>query len=71
MLLKHMQLMKEGKPFDVIYLDFSKAFYTVPHKRPLHKIESHLISSNVAACIGDMLCDRKQQVVFNSKFSRL
>ena len=31
----------EGKPLDVIYLDFSKAFDKVPHKRLLHKIESH------------------------------
>ena len=35
----------EGKPLDVIYLDFSKAFDKVPHKRLLHKIESHGISS--------------------------
>ena len=28
----------EGKPMDVIYLDFSKAFDNVPHKRLLHKI---------------------------------
>ena len=28
----------EGKPLDVIYLDFSKAFDKVPHKRLLHKM---------------------------------
>ena len=50
----------EGKPLDVIYLDFSKAFDKVPHKRLLHKIESHGISGNVAAWIGEWLCDRKQ-----------
>ena len=61
----------EGKPLDVIYLDFSKAFDKVPHKRLLHKIESHGISGNVAAWIGEWLCDRKQQVVLNGKFSRL
>ena len=61
----------EGKPLDVIYLDFSKAFDKVPHKRLLHKIASHCISGNVAAWIGKWLCDRKQQVVLNGKFSRL
>ena len=30
------------------YLDFSKAFEKVPHKSPLHKIESHGISCNMA-----------------------
>ena len=57
----------KGKPLDVIYLDFSKAF----DKRLLHNIESHGISGNVAAWIGEWLCDRKQQVVLNGKFSRL
>ena len=41
----------EGKPIDMIYLDFSKAFDKVPHQRLLHKIESHGISGNVAAWI--------------------
>ena len=58
----------EGKPLDVIYLDFGKAFDKVPHKRLLHKIESHGIRGNVAAWIGEWLCDRKQQVVVNGKF---
>ena len=37
----------EGKPLDVIYLDFSKAFDKVPHKRLLYKIESHSISGSM------------------------
>ena len=61
----------EGKPLDVIYLDFSKAFDKVPHKRLLHKIEFHGISGNVAAWIGEWLCDRKQQVVLDGKCPRL
>ena len=55
----------------MIYFDFSKAFDKVPHKSLLQKIESHGISGNVAAWIGERLCDCKQQVVLNGKFSRL
>ena len=40
-------------------LDDSKAFDNVPHKRLLHAIESHGISGNVAAWIGEWLCDHK------------
>ena len=61
----------DGKPLDVIYLDFNKAFDKVSHTRLLHKIESHGIRGNVAAWISEWLCDRKQQVVLNGKFSRL
>ena len=55
----------------MIYLDFDKAFDKVSHTGLLHNIESHCISGNVAAWIGEWLCDRKQQVVLNCKFSRL
>ena len=53
----------EGKPLDVIYLDFAKAFDKVPHQRLLHKIESHGISGNVAAWIGEWLHDRKRLII--------
>ena len=51
-------------------LDVSKAFYNAPHKRLLHAIESHGISGNAAAWIGEWLCDHKQKVVLNGKISR-
>ena len=38
----------EGKPLDVIYLDFSKAFDKVPHQRLLLKIKAHGVCGNVA-----------------------
>ena len=30
-----------GKPVDIIYLDFQKAFDKVPHKRLLNKLKAH------------------------------
>ena len=31
----------DGSPVDVIYLDFQKVFYKVPHQRLLIKLKSH------------------------------
>ena len=55
----------------MIYLDSSKAFVKVPHKRLLHKIESHGINGNVAAWISEWLCDCKQQVVLNGNVFKI
>ena len=61
----------EGKPVDVIYLDFSKAFDKVPHLRLIHKIKCHGITDNIAAWIAEWLKDRKQRVVLNGARSDL
>ena len=57
--------MDRGKDVDVIYLDFAKAFDSVPHKRLLKKIEGYGISGQVLKWIRDFLHDRKQRVVYN------
>lgn len=62
---------KEGKPIDMVYLDFSKAFNEVPHQRLLHKIDSHGIGGNVAAWIREWLHSGKQKVVLNGEHSKL
>lgn len=36
-----------GVPFDTVYLDFAKAFDTVPHKRLLEKVSSYGIQGNI------------------------
>ena len=59
----------EGKPFDVVFLDFSKAFDKVPIARLLEKIAAHGIQGNILEWIKCWLTDRKQRVVLNGKFS--
>ena len=51
-----------GKPVDVVYLDFQKAFDKVPHQRLLHKIKMHSVTGNVFAWIEDWLTNRKLRV---------
>ena len=54
---------------DVIYLDFEKAFDTVPHERLLTKLASHGIRGNLLNWISNWLNNRKQRVVLNGKTS--
>ena len=59
----------EGNPVDVLYLDFSKAFDKVPHKRRVEKVKAHGIGSNIWRWIKAWLSDRRQRVVINGKAS--
>ena len=59
----------ETKAVDIIYLDFQKAFDTVPHKRLLSKLKAHGIAGNTLKWLADWLSDRKQRVVINGKES--
>ena len=59
----------QGKPIDVIYLDFQKAFDKVPHKRLMLKIKSFGIVGQIYDWIEDWLKDRQQRVVILGKNS--
>jgi hypothetical protein len=50
---------------DVLYLDFKKAFDSVPHIRLLEKLRSLGIAGNILNWLADFLKDRKQRVVIN------
>ena len=50
---------------DTIYLDFRKAFDTVPHLRLLNKLQAYGIRGKIYNWIKDFLTDRKQRVVLN------
>ncbi|XP_069607092.1 uncharacterized protein [Ranitomeya imitator] len=54
-----------GESLDVVYLDFSKAFDTVPHKRLVHKMRMLGLGENVCKWVSNWLSDRKQRVVIN------
>ncbi len=59
----------EGKPVDVIYLDFQKAFDKVPHERLLIKLAALGVGGVVLNWIREWLNDRKQRVIINGEES--
>lgn len=58
-----------GGVVDSIYLDFAKAFDTVPHRRLLGKMEAYGISGNVLNWVKDYLNERTQTVIVNGETS--
>jgi len=59
----------EGKPVDVVFLDFAKAFDKVPRERLLEKLRAHGVQGKVLQWIREWLTGRKQRVVLNGKCS--
>jgi hypothetical protein len=59
----------EGKPVDVVFLDFAKAFDKVPRERLLEKLRAHGVQGKVLQWIKEWLTGRKQRVVLNGKCS--
>ena len=59
----------EGLPVDAIYLDFSKAFDRVPHRRLAMKLSTHGIGGDVNRWITEWLLGRVQRVVINGPSS--
>ena len=63
-------LMDSGHSVDVIYMDFRKAFDTVPHRRLLIKLEAYGISGNILKWIDNFLTARFQYVRVGEKTSQ-
>jgi len=59
------RLLDEGKAVDVVYLDFSKAFDTVPHSILLEKLAAHGLDGCTLCWIKNWLNGRAQRVVVN------
>ena len=63
------EMQEHNVPLDVIYLDYSKAFDTVPHRRLVKKLESVGIRGKLLSWIEHFLVGRKQRVVVNGVMS--
>ena len=61
------EALEDGHCLDVIYLDFKKAFDSVPHQRLLSKLEAYGITGTLQKWLVDFLIGRKQRVVLGGK----
>ena len=59
-----------GLPVDVIYLDYRKAFDSVPFERLLSKLEAYGIRGKIKEWIRNFLYGRTQKVVIEGKKSK-
>lgn len=58
-----------GKEVDAVFIDFAKAFDTVPHLRLLKKLKTFGIHDQVLLWIKSFLSNRRQKVVINGQES--
>jgi hypothetical protein len=63
------RILDEGEAVDAVYLDFAKAFDSVPHERLLRKIQALGIQGNALQWIRDFLVGRCQRVSVNGAVS--
>jgi len=60
------EIFDSGDPIDAVYLDFRKAFDSVPHQRLYAKIAAYAFNNKVLDWIQAFLTDGKQRVVVNA-----
>ena len=66
---KVFETIDNGDRYDIVFLDFSKAFDKVPHRRLLSKVKAHGIGRKVLEWIRGWLTSREQRVQINGKKS--
>ena len=59
----------EGKPFDIIYVDFAKAFDKVCHASLIAKLKAKGVDGDLLAWLENWLSGRKQRVVVEGEMS--
>ena len=59
----------QNKQVDIMFLDFSKAFDVVPHKRLMRKLEHYGVTGKLHKWIGNFLQHRSQSVVVEGSTS--
>ena len=63
------EMVDDGSPVDVIYLDFQKAFDKVPHQRLIRKLKSHGMGNSIINWVEQWLTDRRERVVVDGEVS--
>ena len=58
-----------GEGVDLVFLDYRKAFDSVPHKRLIHKLSKYGFNETFTRCITDFLSERTQTVSIRGKLS--
>ena len=61
--------LNKGLPQTAVYLDFAKAFDTVPQQHLLYKLRGYGLDEQLINWIKAFLCNRKQMVAINGKLS--
>ena len=59
------KMTENGDPIDAVYLDFSKAFDSVPHRHLIKKLQSYGVTGRLLSWIRAFLVGRRQRVVVN------
>ena len=62
---KMTRILDEGKAVDIVYLDFQKAFDTVPHRILIEKLAAHGLDERTVCWIKPWLAGPSQRVVVN------
>ena len=65
------KVLDEGNHIDVVYMDFKKAFDSVPHRRLLSKLNSYGIANPLLGWIEQFLSGRYQRVCIHNSESKL
>lgn len=63
------EALDRGEPVDVVYMDFQKAFDSVPHQRLLAKLDAYGIGGKLKNWLGSFLTGRSQRVAVNGRVS--
>ena len=67
---KWSEILDQGGAVDTVYLDFAKAFDSVPHQRCLGKLEGYGVGGQLLEWIGQFLTGRRQRVGVAGSFSK-
>ena len=65
------KMLDDNTPVDAVYLDFRKAFDSVPHRRLLNKLRSYGVSGKLLSWIESFLSERTQQVTIGGCHSTM